>query len=256
MAVRQRVTRLRDKITRNIQDFAHGVQEPDAFKINPEHLGAPCQQFGSLHDCLAEIYDCQQLLYTKFEAHEDTDLKARIRDEAKVWSVEVKGWSVATLTKDVEPLLAKIQHALDCLDRNPTVTEPAAMTEEQAASRLCMFRVHLGENNVKASKGARLTKYGRAVDLVGSRANVFHGLLGSQDRQFAIARMLRELDSQDVKKSYQTFTERYANGWTKSEWLEGICMEYEEGLIEQEKMVSDALKREREASYNPTVRIA
>jgi hypothetical protein len=65
--------------------------------------------------------------------------------------------------------------------------------------------------------------------------------------------MLTELDSQDVKKSYQTFTERFASGWTKSEWLEGVCMEYEEGLIKQEKMVSDALKRERQATTQPSV---
>jgi hypothetical protein len=245
MAVRQRVTRLKDRIMKNIQDFAQGVQEPDSYKINPEHLGAACQRFGSLHDCLAEIYDCQQLLHTKFEEHEDTSLKARIKDEAKLWSVEARGWSVTTSTKDAEQLLAKIQHALERLDHNPSVTEPAAMNEEQAASRICMFRVHLGENNVKASKGSRLKRYGRAVDLTGPRANVFHNLLGSQDRQFTIACMLTELDSQDVRKSYQTFTEMFADGWTKGEWIEGVCVEYEEGLIKQEKMISDALKRER-----------
>lgn len=246
MAVRQRVTRLKNRIARNIQDFSQGLQELDTYQLNPEHLGTKCQQFGSLYDCLAEIHDCQQLLYTKFEEHEDVNLKAHIRDEAKTWSVEAKGWSVATSTQDVEPLLAKIQHALGLLDHNSSVVEPAAMDGELAATRIRMFQIHLGENKVKASKGARLKKYGRAVDLIGPRAKGFRDLLNSQDRQFAIARMLPELDDQDVKRSYQIFTERFADGWTKSEWCEGVCTEYEKGLVEQEKLVSDALKHEKQ----------
>jgi hypothetical protein len=239
--LRMRISRLRDRILWNIRHLARG-EAPDPYEVNPEFFGME-EPFGSAYDRLARIHDHQLLLHTKLAELDDATSKSQIMDEAS-------RWVLGTSPEDEEEMLSEIQHALKSLERDPSVTERTAMTGPQAASRIRSFRVLLGENNVKASKGIKLKHFGRTVDLHGRRANVFHDLLGSLNRQFAIARMLTELDSQDVKDSYQAFTEKNADGWTKSKRKDETCITYEEGLRRQEELVSNAL--EREMQHNAT----
>lgn len=58
--------------------------------------------------------------------------------------------------------------------------------------------------------------------------------------------MLTELDSQDVRNAYQAFAEQFADLLVQGTWLARDCDSYEEGLIKQEKLISEALKRERQ----------
>ena len=55
--------------------------------------------------------------------------------------------------------------------------------------------------------------------------------------------MLPKLDDQGTKDDYQAFAARCADVWAKG-WLAEDCDDYEEGLIKQEKLVIEAVKRE------------
>lgn len=234
--MRQRASRLRDRIARNIQHLTLG-QATEAYKLKNENLGLN-QPFGTVYDRLANIYNHQQLLSTKMKELDNANLKARIMREAK-------GWNVGTSDEEEERLLAQTQHALESLERDSSVSEPTAMSDAQAAAAIRNLRKHLGRNNAKFSKGIELYRFRSAADLIGPRSGEFQQLLSSENRQFALVQMLTELDCQDVKNAYLSFAKDFADLRTQGVWSAKDCDAYEEGLIKQERLVSEALRRER-----------
>ena len=236
--MKQRVIRLRDRIVINIHNFAQGLQASDTYKVKPENLGLE-QEFGSLYDCLAQIHDCQQLLYTELEEQEDENLTNQFRREAKQWKL-------GTWSEKQGQLLSEIQHALERLRSDLSVTDSARKSYKNPANAIRNLRVNIGHNNSKIFKGIKLHKYRGAVVSIGDRTKEFENLLKSEARQFEVTQMLAELESQDVKNAYQAFVQDFANRWTQSKWLVKDCNEYERGLIEQERLVSEALERERQ----------
>lgn len=159
---------------------------------------------------------------------------------------EASRWVIGTLPKDEEQMLSLVQHALESLEPEPFEIESAGMTGTKASAAIRHLRIHLGKNNAKASKGIKLYRFGGAVYLLGPRAEHFQNLLSTEDRQFSVARVLAEIDSQDVRNAYRAFAEEFADLWTRGTWSSKDCDAYEEGLIKQERLVSEALKRERQ----------
>jgi len=192
-----------------------------------------------VYDRLAKIIDGQQLLHAKLMELDDGILRSRIMQEASEWVV-------GTSAEDEEQLLAQHKHSLESLEHVRTETKRIMTAHDRVRLAIRSLRRHLGNNNFKISKGTEPKMFGGAVDPIGPRAKEANHLLSCQDRQFNVARMLTELDSEDVRKNYQTFTERFADGWTQKNWVKEVCIEYEKGLTKQEKMVSDALERERQ----------
>lgn len=234
--MRQRASRLRDRIARNIQHLTLG-QATETYKLKHENLGLN-QPFGTVYDRLADIYNHQQLLSTKMKELYDANLKPRIMKEAK-------GCNFGTSAEEEQRLLAQTHHALESLECDLSVTEPTAMGDAKAAAAIRKLREHLGRNNAKFSEGIELYRFRGAVDLVGPRSGEFQELLSSEDRQFALVQMLAELDCQDVKNAYLSFAKDFADLRTEGIWSAKDCDTYEEGLIKQERLVFEALSRER-----------
>jgi hypothetical protein len=200
------------------------------------------EPFGSEYDRLARIHRCLQILHTKLTELDDAESSTRIKNQAN-------RWTVGESAEDDQRLLAQIQQALGSLKLvKPEKEEQGTMTSAQANVAIRNLRIHLGKDNFKILKGTELKVYGGAVDLHGPRAQKFQDLLGFQDRQFRMARLLKELDSQDARNRYQAFVKRFAdvlaeNGGT---WSAADSDRYEEGLIKQENLIFDALQSQRQ----------
>jgi hypothetical protein len=179
------------------------------------------------------------VLHTKLVELDDVTLKDRVMKETS-------RWSVGSSTEDEEQLLTHIKYELYSMERDPSETESAAMSSTRAASAIRSLRVHLGNNNLKASKSTKLHKFGGAVDLVGPQAEQFQELLSCEDSQFAVAQMLADLESEDVRRDYKVFTQRFADALSQVTWTAEDCDDHEKGLIEQEKQVSETFERERQ----------
>jgi hypothetical protein len=171
--------------------------------VNPEFLGME-EPFGSVYDRLAQIHGCQQLLHTKLIELDGANSSTRIKDEAS-------RWDVGKSAEDEEKLLAQIQQALESLETVTIETEQAKMTSAQTKSAIHNLRLHLGKNNFKIFWGTEPRISGGTVDLNGPRAQKFRELLSCQDRQFNVARLLAELDSEDVRGRYQAFVKEFAD---------------------------------------------
>lgn len=239
-----RTRRLRDRIVWNIHHLVRG-EGFDAYGVKPEYFRME-EPFGSSYGRLARIHDLLKLLHTKLTELDDATSNARIMNEAS-------RWVIGKSREDEEQMLSQVQHALESLESEASETESAGMTGTKASGAIRHLRIHLGKNNLKASKGIKLYKFGGAVDLLGPRAEHFQDLLSTEDRQFSVARMLAEIDSQNVRNAYRAFAEEFADLFTQGTWSSKDCDAYEEGLVKQERLVSEALKRERQrkASIKP-----
>jgi hypothetical protein len=161
---------------------------------------------------------------------------------------------VGKSAQDDERLLAQIQQALGSLKPvKPEKEEQATMTSAQVNVAIRNLRIHLSKNNFRISEGDELKIYGGAVDLHGPRAQKFRDLLGCQDRQFRMARLLTELESQDARNRYHAFVEEFADvsARNRGTWSAADSDRYEEALIKQENLVLGALQSQRQRKTAP-----
>jgi hypothetical protein len=247
--MKTRVKRLRNRVTDNLRSLANG-EAPSAYKVPPKNLNMEAP-LGPVYDCLANIHNHQVQLYNKLVELNDESLSVRFRIEANRWNMEFSTGEV-----DMGQLLNKIQHVSASLDHKTAAWKQVTLNDTQTATAIRSLRQHLGKNNVRISRNTGPQKYDRALDLNSKRAEDFRRLLGCENRQFEVARMLAELDNQDVKNSYKMFVEKFANLWAQNNdtWPVGVCDRYEQNLIKQANISSEALQGEQR--YRTTSQVA